>query len=314
MQEAFSYATNWDSWSPDGFYYPYSGEAEHPLTFNNNGFQEDILALTGISGMVTNSQTVSGNFLLAGDLTINANIVLGIDPGSQFTLSGGSKIHSFGILNAEGESGNEIVFNSQSSSNAHIVRFYNSTSSASSLQYCQLQNAVRGIYNDESSPTIENCEITNCSYGIYNNYASPTIKYADALDVIFADAGRNSSIGFCQVKIKTAYWIEKQLNDSTSKFFPGKEYSNLLTVSDAAAELMRKLVNDSLNILYAAGYLRIIQAYWEKAGFQINGRPDILGTLYSTGMFRPNGEIRRPNGNPKANEFGKLVIRYLNLF
>lgn len=136
----------------------------------------------------------------------------------------------------------------------------------------------------------------------------------DALDVIFASAGRNSSIGFCQVKIKTAYWIEKQLTDSTSSFFAGKEYSDLLTVSDSPAELMRKLVNDSLNILYAAGYLRIIQTYWEKAGFPINDRPDILGTLYSTGMFHPNGEIRKSNKNPQPNEFGKLVLRYLNLF
>jgi hypothetical protein len=136
----------------------------------------------------------------------------------------------------------------------------------------------------------------------------------DALDVIFANAGRNSSIGFCQVKIKTAYWIEKQLSDSTSAFFPGGEYSDLLSVSHSPAELMRKLVNDSLNILYAAGYLRIIQTYWEKAEFRINDRPDILGTLYSTGMFQPSGEIRKPNKNPESNEFGNLVLRYLNFF
>ena len=136
----------------------------------------------------------------------------------------------------------------------------------------------------------------------------------EALDVIFANGGRNSSIGFCQVKIKTAYWIEKQLNDSTSKFFPGREYSNLLGISDSPIELIQKLVNDSLNILYAAGYLRIIQTYWEKAGFQINNRPDILGTLYSAGIFRHNGEIRKPNKNPQPNEFGRLVLKYLDLF
>ena len=136
----------------------------------------------------------------------------------------------------------------------------------------------------------------------------------EALDVIFANGGGNSSIGFCQVKIKTAYWIEKQLTDSTSKFFPGKEYSNLLSISDSPVELIQKLVNDSLNILYAAGYLRIIQTYWEKAGFQINDRPDILGTLYSAGIFHRNGEIRKPNKNPQPNEFGRLVLKYLELF
>lgn len=136
----------------------------------------------------------------------------------------------------------------------------------------------------------------------------------DALDIIFARAGRNSSIGFCQVKIKTAYWIEKQLSDSTSKFFPRKEYSDLLNTSKSPVELMEKLTNDSLNILYAAGYLQIIQTYWEQAGFPINDRPDILGTLYSTGIFHPTGKIRKPNENPKPNKFGKLVFQYLNLF
>jgi hypothetical protein len=179
MQEAFSYANNWNSWSPDGFYDPYySGDAEHPLTFHNNGFQEDILTLTGISGIVVNSQTVSGNFLLAGDLTISTNIVLDINPGSQFALAGGNKIHSYGTLIAEGEAGNQIVFNSQSSS-SYIIRLYNSTSSASSLEYCKFQNAVRGLYVDNSSPEINSCEITNCTYGIYNNYAYPTVYGTD---------------------------------------------------------------------------------------------------------------------------------------
>ena len=136
----------------------------------------------------------------------------------------------------------------------------------------------------------------------------------DALDIIFAKAGRNSSIGFCQVKIKTAYWIEKQLSDSTSAFFPGKAYSNVMAVSKSPAELMDKLNNDTLNIRYAAGYLRIMQTFWEKAGFPIDDRPDVLGTLYSTGMFHPTGELRKPNENPKSNRFGKLVLKYLELF
>jgi hypothetical protein len=99
-----------------------------------------------------------------------------------------------------------------------------------------------------------------------------------------------------------------------SAFYPGKKYSKLLTVSDSPLELIRNFVNDSLNVLNAAGYLRIIPTYWEKTGFPIIDSTDLLGTLYSTGMFRPNGEIKRPNRNPKANKFGKLVLQYLDLF
>ncbi|MEA3432582.1 MAG: hypothetical protein U9R01_07950 [candidate division WOR-3 bacterium] len=136
----------------------------------------------------------------------------------------------------------------------------------------------------------------------------------DALDIILARAGRNSSIGFCQVKIKTAYWIEKQLNDPFSKFYPGEKYRNILKVSESPEELIYKLKNDTLNIYYASAYLRIIQSYWEKAGFPIDNRPDILGTLYSTGLFYRDRRIRKPNKDPKSNEFGKLVLQYLNSF
>jgi len=136
----------------------------------------------------------------------------------------------------------------------------------------------------------------------------------DALDIILARAGRNSSIGFCQVKIKTAYWIEKQLNDPFSKFYPGKKYRNILEVSESPEESIYKLKNDTLNIYHASAYLRIIQSYWKEAGFPIDNRPDILGTLYSTGLFYRDGRIRKPNKNPKPNEFGKLVLQHLNSF
>jgi hypothetical protein len=136
----------------------------------------------------------------------------------------------------------------------------------------------------------------------------------DALDIIIANAGKNSSIGFCQIKLKTAYWIEKTLSDTLSAFYPGFEYVNILSVSNNTVELIQKLQKDSLNILYAAAYLRIIQSYWQKAGFPIDRRSDIIGTLYSTGLFYPSGEVRRPNAHPKANFFGLKTKKSINLF
>lgn len=136
----------------------------------------------------------------------------------------------------------------------------------------------------------------------------------NALDEIFARSGLNSSIGFCQVKIKTAYFIEKQLNDSTSKFYPGYKYFSLLKISKSPTELMQKLQNDSLNIMYAAAYLKIIINLWEKAGHTIQNRPDILGTLYSTGLFKANGILREPNAYPKPNRFGKITLKYLYMY
>jgi hypothetical protein len=133
----------------------------------------------------------------------------------------------------------------------------------------------------------------------------------EALDILFARRGYNSSIGFCQVKLKTAYWIEKQLADSSSMFYPGEAYQHILPASKSPKELIAKLSNDSLNIHYAAAYLCIIQSYWQRAGFPIADRPDILGTLYSTGLYRRNGELRLPHAHPKPNFFGEEVLKVL---
>ena len=136
----------------------------------------------------------------------------------------------------------------------------------------------------------------------------------DALDIILAKTGHNSSIGFCQVKLKTAYWIEVQLKDSLSLYYSGAEYVNILPISDSPGELIIKLQDDSLNILYAAAYLRIIQSRWKKAGFLIDDRPEIIGTLYSTGLFYPDGTERIPRTEPEANEFGKKVAGSLKKY
>jgi len=40
----------------------------------------------------------------------------------------------------------------------------------------------------------------------------------------------------------------------------------------------------------------------------ISDRPDILGTLYSSGLFYSDGSERFPNNKPKSNHFGKRVI------
>lgn len=148
-------------------------------------------------------------------------------------------------------------------------------------------------------------------------YVERTLNYdwSDKIfDVFFAQSGRNSSIGFCQVKLKTAYWIEKQLNDSTSNFFPGEKYYKKLTISNSSQEIINKLNNDSLNILYAGAYIRIIQSLWKKSGFPINDRVDILATLYSTGLFQSDGSLRKPHKNPKANYFGKKAVNCSLIF
>ena len=172
----------------------------------------------------------------------------------------------------------------------------------------------------EHEALIENgCKLFNIKPGILSSviYVERQLNYDwsdDALDIILAKTGHNSSIGFCQVKLKTAYWIEVQLNDSSSVYWPGKEYANILSVSQSPKELITKLQSDSLNIMYAAAYIMIIQSRWNKSGYSIGDRADILGTLYSTGLFNPDGTERLPRSAPEANMFGRKVKEALHLF
>lgn len=136
----------------------------------------------------------------------------------------------------------------------------------------------------------------------------------DVFDEVIARVGKNSSLGFSQVKMKTAYFIEKQLSDSTNEFYCGAKYSAILELSKTPFQIIEKLDVDSLNILYAAAYLKIIQSYWNKKGYSIDNKPDIIGSLYQLGLFQLNGKVREPHFNPKANEFGEKVKKALTLF
>jgi len=136
----------------------------------------------------------------------------------------------------------------------------------------------------------------------------------EAFDEVIARVGKNSSLGFAQVKMKTAYFIERQLSDSTSDFYCGKKYESILKVSKTPYFLIEKLKDDSTNILYAAAYLRIIQSFWSKNGYSIDDRPEIIGSLYQLGLFYPSGIVREPHFNPKANKFGLIFKESTSLF
>ncbi len=69
-----------------------------------------------------------------------------------------------------------------------------------------------------------------------------------------------------------------------------------------------------MNIFYAAAYIRIIQTRWEKERFPIDSKPEIIGTLYSTGLFYRDGKERKPRENSAANEFGEKVKAAIKFF
>jgi len=98
MEEACDYANNFDTWSPYGYRCPYPGYNyyEHPQSYHNIGFQEDLLSLYGLCGNVANTQTVTGNFIVSPSLTIGPEVTLTIDDYSQFCVIEDASVTLFG--------------------------------------------------------------------------------------------------------------------------------------------------------------------------------------------------------------------------
>jgi hypothetical protein len=85
MEEAFAYANDNDTWSPYGYYYPYTtGDEENPQQCTKLGLPQSVLTLCGFAGNINNNVISSGrNYLFGGELSINSSLY----------VSGNSRIH-----------------------------------------------------------------------------------------------------------------------------------------------------------------------------------------------------------------------------
>lgn len=108
------------------------------------------------------------------------------------------------------------------------------------------------------------------------------------------------SYGVNGIKMSTAKTIEDHLKDPTSPFYMGKRYEHLLdyTVEGKAQEDERynRLVdyrNHLYSYLYTACILHQTKMQWERAGYDISNRPDILFTLFNVGFAQSE-----PKPNP----------------
>jgi parallel beta-helix repeat protein len=123
-----------------------------------------LLDLSGYSGTISNNQTVSGSFIVSGDLLVPSGVTLNISAGSKFYfINNGSELIVNGTLSAVGTSGNNITFDFTSPS-ANGIEFNNGSSGT--LSYCTIENAYCGVDCNQSLPTITNCTISNNYTGI----------------------------------------------------------------------------------------------------------------------------------------------------
>ena len=123
-------------------------------------------------------------------------------------------------------------------------------------------------------------------------------NFIDALaDYIGGLLHLNTSIGVGQVRVNTARELEKiypSLDPGVEESWPGEE----------TFVRVERLKDQLTNIRFSAAKLFFSRTRWMQAGFNIEGRPEVLGTLYNI------EEVARPitpHAHPEANDFGKGV-------
>ncbi|MCX6763109.1 MAG: hypothetical protein NTZ97_00010 [Candidatus Moranbacteria bacterium] len=108
------------------------------------------------------------------------------------------------------------------------------------------------------------------------------------------------SLGVMGIKEKTAIDVENHLKDKNSPYYLGAAYENLLDfkTQNISGERYTRLTNDKDHYycyLYGALYLKQIISQWQKAGYNIQYRAEIVGTLFNVGFPQS-----KPNPNPKV--------------
>ena len=129
------------------------------------------------------------------------------------------------------------------------------------------------------------------------------------------------SLGVTGIKAATAQIIERNMKDRESIFYLGAKYEHLLDfkTNSIDEERFRRLTdfkNHFYSYLYAALNIKQLKMQWQRAGFPIDDRPEILATLYNIGF---EGSI--PKANPavggstvmihqKPYSFGTIAYEY----
>lgn len=133
---------------------------------------------------------------------------------------------------------------------------------------------------------------------LFNSKREAYKKWIGPLKVLSVES--QFSFGVTGIKEHTAKNIESHLKNPASEYYLGAEYENLLDfVSMDTAAINKERIDRLTNFrnhyysyLYAAIFLKQVKVQWERAGYPIDRRPEILATLFNVGY---------PQSKPKSN-------------
>lgn len=108
------------------------------------------------------------------------------------------------------------------------------------------------------------------------------------------------SLGVNGIKDFTAMAVENNLKDTASVFYMGKQYEHLLDfkTEDVTNERVNRLVdyhNHLYSYIYTGCILKQTMLQWQRAGYDISNRPDILFTLFNLGF-----SASKPGPSPRC--------------
>jgi hypothetical protein len=137
---------------------------------------------------------------------------------------------------------------------------------------------------------------------LFNSSREAYKKWIGPLKILSVEA--TFSLGVTGIKVPTAQKIENNLKDSTSIFYLGKQYESLLDfhTKNIQQERFKRLTsyqNHFYSYMYAALNIKQMMLQWERSGFPISERPEILATLYNIGF-----EASIPKENPVVGGSG----------
>jgi hypothetical protein len=133
---------------------------------------------------------------------------------------------------------------------------------------------------------------------LFNSNREMVKKYLGPVKMLSVQS--QFSYGVNGIKEHTARAVEQHLKDSTSEFYMGKHYENILDFETDNHEMERynRLVdyrNHLYSYIYTGCILHQTMLQWRRAGFDISDRPDILCTLFNVGFSQSH-----PHGAPRC--------------
>jgi len=129
------------------------------------------------------------------------------------------------------------------------------------------------------------------------------------------------SLGVAGIKEETAKQIERNLTDKSSAYYLGPDYEKMLAfkTADPNQERFARLTDEhdrTYSYLYTALFLKQVETQWQKAGFDISDRPEILATIFNVGFIKSVPKADPQVGgsditiNGRVYTFGSLAYEF----